>query len=89
MAKIAETARRQINDLKNDFRQKQRPEAIWNLRQAIIAAEAAVDDPNTRYRTYPATYTSLSRPGVRWINLRVYWISYKRSKGEMVITNVF
>jgi hypothetical protein len=89
MATISQTARRQINALKADYRDKNRPEAIRNLRQALIAAEAAVDHPATRHRNFPATYRSLARPGVRWLLVHMYWISYKPTKAGMAITNVF
>jgi hypothetical protein len=78
-------ARRQIADLVAHYRQKQRPEALRNLDNAMAEAEAAILRGPKRPRRYPATYSGLTRPGIAWLKSRSYWVAYQQTVPPVII----
>lgn len=60
MARISQTASRQIDDLVDYYLSLDRLEAATNLRNAIATVLAKIDRPRTRFRNFPASYSSLS-----------------------------
>lgn len=88
MARISQTASRQIDDLVDYYLSLDRLEAT-NLRNAIATVLAKIDRPRTRFRNFPASYSSLSELNMLWIKQHVYWIGCIRdSNGVMVVANV-
>jgi plasmid stabilization system protein ParE len=89
MARIGQTAQKQINDLVDYYLDHNRPEAIDNLRAAVVTALARVELPSTRPRRFPATYSGLASLGMLWLREHVYWFGYgKAADGVTTIVNV-
>lgn len=89
MARIGPVARTQIANLAAHYRRLNRPEAVRNLRAAVAEVLRKIDQPNTRARRSPATYSGLAALNMFWIRQHIYWFSYgKASDGVMTIANV-
>jgi plasmid stabilization system protein ParE len=79
------TARRHVNDLLVQYRNKQRPEAIRNLRDALARVEATIQAGSARPRDFPATYRELARPGRAWLKDGAYWVAYQTSLPPIIV----
>jgi plasmid stabilization system protein ParE len=89
MAKIGPVAQQQINNLAAHYRRINRPAAVRNLRAAVATVLRKIDQPDTRSRQFPATYSGLAALNMSWIREHDYWFSYgKASDGTMTIANV-
>ena len=85
MIDYAPSARLHVRQLAEYYRAKQRPEALQNLRAALISAEAAIKNRSPHVRSFPAVYRNLSRPGRAWIKEGIYWIAYNQTDPPVIV----
>jgi len=79
------TARRRIRELIALYKKKHRPEAIRNLRAALVRAEGQIAKGSAYHRPFPATHRTLARPNRAWLKVAIYWIAYELTVAPAII----
>ena len=78
-------AAQQVRDLRNNYRSKQRPEAVSNLLAALSAARRRIhSDPGSGLPA-PRPYPHIAKPGRSWIKEGRYWIAYSLTEPPVII----
>jgi len=85
---VSPQAERQIEDLRQYFRDHQRPEAIRGLAAALIEADRKIQRNPSAGLAASRPYPSVARPGRAWIKAGRYWIAY-RTTPPLAIVAVF
>ena len=89
MIRLSRVAQRQVAALVRHFEAIERPEALENLRAALIRASDRIVDGRGLFYDAPRPYPDASRPGWRWTKEGAYWIAYAPDRGSPVIRAVF
>jgi plasmid stabilization system protein ParE len=78
-------AERQIDDLRQHYRERDRPEAVRNLISALVEAEARIERDPAAGLPAPRPYPSLARPGRAWIKVGRYYIAYSTTQPPVIL----
>jgi plasmid stabilization system protein ParE len=85
LIELTPRARRQLDDLRAYYEDRQRPEALWNLADAVErAAERIERDPAAGFPA-PRPYPSLAQPGRAWIKEGSYWFAYSIATPPVIV----
>ncbi len=89
MIRLSRAARAQVTELAKHYEDRDRPEAIRNLRAAIARAAERIEAQRGRFYPAPRPYPDLMRRGWLWLKEGPYWIAYAADPGGAVIQVVF
>jgi plasmid stabilization system protein ParE len=87
--RVSRAARAQVASLAKWYADRNRPEAVRNLRSAIVAAADRIVAQRGTFFWAPRPYPDLARPGWRWLKEGPYWIAYAPDRSGPVIRAVF
>jgi len=87
--RLSRKARAQLSCLAAYYEDKERPEAVRNLRAAIARAGERIETQRGLFFCTPRPYRTLTHPGWTWLKEGTYWIAYSAEPGGAVIQVVF
>jgi hypothetical protein len=67
---------RQVASLTAHYTRKQRPEALINMRAALVAAQKTIERHPDGGEPFPSVYDDLAAPGRLWLQSGRYWVAY-------------
>ena len=89
MIRLSPAARAQVANLASYYADRDRVEAIRNLRTALAQAGNRITAGRGRFFEAPRPYPALTRPGWRWLIEGAYWIAFAPAGDDFVICAVF
>ena len=85
MISLTPKARRQVAALTADYMRKQRPEAIVNMRAALVGARNMIERHPNDGKPFPSVYDELAQPGRSWIKSGRYWVAFSTIQPPVIV----
>ena len=85
MISLTPKATRQVAVLTGYYQRKQRPEAIRNMRAALVAASTMIERNPGTGKAYPSVYAELAQPGRSWVQSGRYWAAYSTTTTPVIV----
>ncbi len=87
MVRLSSSAQKQYLDLIDHFLARGYDQAAEKLNDAVDQARLTINANPSEGREYPAVYTELIWPNVKWVKAHRYWFAYT-TDGDPVIFNI-
>jgi hypothetical protein len=87
--RLTSRARAQIASLMAHYVERDRDDAIGNLRRAVTTASERIVAQRGPFFPAPRPYPSIARPGWRWLKVGSYWIAFGETGGSFVVRALF
>jgi plasmid stabilization system protein ParE len=78
-------AAQHVRDLRENYRSKQRPEAVRNLMASLDVAGGRILAAPLAGLPAPRPYPGMARSGRRWIKEGRYWIAYRLTDPPVIV----
>ena len=89
MIRLSRAARIQVADLARYYDDRDRPEAVRNLRAVIVRAGERIEAQRGPFFSAPRPYPNLIRADWLWLKEGPYWIAYTPDPAGSIIRVVF
>jgi plasmid stabilization system protein ParE len=78
-------ATRQVAELTAHYTRKQRPEALRNMRAALVAVREMIERHPNDGHPFPSVYDDLVAPGRSWVQSGRYWVAYSPKDPPVIV----
>jgi len=87
--RLSRAARTQVSGLAKHYDERERPEAVRNLRACLASAAVRIEKHLGLFYPAPRPYPDLTRAGWVWLKEGPYWIAFVSDRRGSIIVAVF